>query len=214
MDKFNRRPNARQTRQKVLLAVFAFCIPAIWFGSLFAFGNDAAPWAILGYVILFGGFAVANGLAYMRRLKLWRATLKSMPEDQGPGYSSLEQAALQRLLNGAVWELGGAEVRERYNSGRGCVVTLGGPQVRLPAEAFQRLAAFRIEGIEAPVGACLWPDEDGRAAMLEFFTASDTAAFDWFRPAFEPTGDSAGLVRPPMAPVVSEASWKRFRYEG
>ncbi|WP_439470776.1 hypothetical protein [Brevundimonas sp.] len=214
MDKFDRRPNARQTRQKILLAVFAFCIPAIWFGSLFAFGNAAGPWAILGYVILFGGFGVVQARAYMRRLKLWQGTIKRQPEDQEPRYSPLERMTLDRLLQGSTWELGGALVRERYNSGRGCVVTLDGPKIGLPPATFERLVCLSVEGLDAPVGARLWPDEDGRAAMLEFFTTADTRTFDWSRPAFELIPVPAGLVQPSMAPVVSEASWKHFRYEG
>lgn len=99
-------------RQKLLLALVAFLLPAIWFGSLFAFGNDAAPWAILGYVIVFGGFAVYNAKAYLSRFELWRAGLKVQPE-QGPGFSPLELAALNALLGRGVATLAGIEVKER-----------------------------------------------------------------------------------------------------
>jgi hypothetical protein len=149
----------------------------------------------------------------MRRLKLWQGTIKRQPEDQEPGYSPLERVTLDRLLQGSTWELGGALVRERYNSGRGCVVTLDGPKIGLPPATFERLVCLSVAGLDAPVGARLWPDEDGRAAMLEFFTAADTRTFDWSRPAFELIPVAADLVQPSMAPVVSEASWKHFRYE-
>jgi hypothetical protein len=210
MDKFDRRPNRKQKRQKLVLALVAFLIPAIWFGSLFAFGNDAAPWAILGYVLLFGGVAALNGRAYLRRLDLWRAGMKAQPE-QGPGFSPLELAALNALLGGTVRGLAGMEVRQRYNSGHGCVTTLSGD---LPIGASDRVACFRIQGVDAPVGACFWPASGSEAAMIEFFTRGDSAELDWLGAPFDEIPMSSDLVRPEMRPVVSEASWKHFRYEG
>lgn len=210
MDKFDRRPNAKQKRQKLVLALFAFLIPAIWFGSLFAFGNAAAPWAILGYVVLFGGFGVYNAKAYVSRWKLWRDSLKMQP-GQGPGYSPLELAALNALLDGAAKDLAGVEVRERYNSGHGCITTLTGV---FPAGASERVACFRIQGVDAPVGACLWPSSGAEPAMIEFFTHGRTAQLDWLAAPFDDIPTPPDLARPVMRPVVSEASWKHFRYEG
>jgi len=209
MDKFNRRPNAKQMRHKLVVALVAFLIPAIWFGSLFAFGNDAAPWAILAYVLLFGGFGLLEARAVLRRFNLWRTGLNEQPEP-GPGFSPLELAALNALLNGAVFSLAGAEVRERYNSGHGCVVTITGA---LPPEASVYVACFRIRGVDTPIGACLWPNAGAEGAMLEFFTRGDTAQLDWLTAPFEEAPVSPDLTKPVMRPVVSEPSWKHFRYE-
>lgn len=50
--------------------------------------------------------------------------------------------------------------------------------------------------------------------MIEFFTRGDSADLDWLGAPFDEVPVSPDLARPVMRPMVSEASWKRFRYEG
>lgn len=218
MDKFDRRPTAKQKRAKLLWFVLAASIPASWFFTMFAFGNKALPWFFASYGALLAALLVFRGRAILSNSRLWEKGLNHQPEPWA-GFTPMElavieaadQAAPDARLRAA---LAGAEVALRYDSGHGAVSTIkGGRPLKSPA-VFDASLWFKVSGLDAPVGARLWPDAGGAPELIELFTEARTGRLDWTRAAFEVIDTPRAAPVPKTRPIVTEPQWKTFRDEG
>lgn len=222
MDKFNRRPSARGQARRLLVALLAFLLCGGAFAALFAFGNQAAPWVLGVYAFGLTLGALSQWQALRRNHRLWVSGLK-FQSHQGPGFSTLEAAAIGELLT-QMGPAGSAlrrhfaacEVVARYNSGTGGVTTF---QSRSPQPAPDHVVGsvfwFAVQGISSIVGCKFWADDEGLLTTLEFFTGGeDTSYLDWSALTFDvaPEGATRPAV-PMMRPVISEPRWVYYRPE-
>lgn len=222
MDKFNRRPSARERRQKWVLYLLAFLVPALGFFVLFAFQNGGAPW-VIGLVVVgsvLGAWARRGEL--MRHYRMWVAGLPVL-SDQGPGFSPLEAAAISNLLAQPGTEaaafrayLAGSQVIARYHSGLGAVTTLSSDRPRPVAKDFlDPVFFFKVDGLQTVVGCQFWNGADDATLVMEFFTGGEnTSKLDWTRVSFSDAPPDAPRPAVPMTPpTATEPQWVRFRLE-
>jgi|GEM_PF-2639161 len=222
MDKFNRRPSARERRQKWVLYLLAFLVPALGFFVLFAFKNDGAPW-VIGLVLVgaaLAGWARRGEL--MRHNRMWVAGLPVL-SPQGPGFSPLETAAISNLLAQSGTEaaafrayLAGSEVIARYHSGHGAVTTLSSDRPRPFAKDFlDPVFFFKVDELRSVVGCQFWSGDDDATLVVEFFTGGEnTSKLDWTRVSFSEAPPDAQRPAVPMTPpIVFEPQWVHFRLE-
>lgn len=124
---------------------------------------------------------------------------------------AVEEVAPESRLRAA---LAGAEVALRYDSGHGCVSTITGARPLASSAAFDAVVWFQVSGLNAPVGARLWPDAEGAPELIEMFTEARTGRHDWTRAAFEVIDPPDLAVIPQSRPIVTEPVWKTFAPEG
>lgn len=188
---------------------------------MIAFGNASIPWFLGFYVFCWTLALLARSQGLIRNYRLWRSGL-TFQDDQGPGFSTLEVAAIHELLVNAGPEamtlrrhFEGAEVVARYNSGRGGVTTFRSQYPRSVTEdVTDHISWFSVSDLGV-VGSKFWADQTGVVLMLEMFTGGrDTAHVDWTKVSFVAASEEQPRPRiPSMAPVISEPHWVRWRPE-
>ncbi|MNS98888.1 hypothetical protein D3C72_1332690 [compost metagenome] len=222
MDKFNRRPNSRTRKRQVLLVLLAFGLCAGCFGALIAFGNTGGLWVLgiyaCGLVIL----GISQWRAVARNHRLWLAGLNTQSH-QGPGFSTLETAAISHLFakagsneRGLRQHFSASEVIARYNSGVGSVTTFRSDRpCPVSAPVLDVTSWFQVEGLASVVGCRFWADDDGLLTTLEFFTGGeDTSWLEWATVSFDYAAEDAPRPNAPQTrPVASEPRWVHYRPE-
>ena len=222
MDKFSRRPNRKARVQNTVLALSAFTFAGGCFGVLIAFGNAAIPW-------FFGLYAFCWTLGFLfwqqrfvRNYFRWRSRTR-LQSQQGPGFSTLELAAIEQFLDRAGPQEAAArrhfeqaEVVSRYNSGAGGVTAIRSSQPwPWTKPATDNVSWFHIDQLNAVVGCQFWPGPAERLSILEIFAGdTNTAQLDWMTVTFRGADD--GLPHPPaptFAPIISEPRWVTWRPE-
>ena len=222
MDKFDRRPNSRARKRQILAALLAFGLCAGCFAVMIAFGNAGGLWVLgvyIGGLVMLG---VSQWKAVTRNHRLWLAGLNAQSQ-QGPGFSTLELAAISDLFARAGPDernlrqhFNTSEVVARYNSGAGSVTTFRSDSPRATPDLAQEAPSwFRVEGLTSVVGCRFWADSDGLLTIIEFFTGGDdTSALDWTAVTFDHADDEMARPSVPQAPpVASEPRWIRYRPE-
>lgn len=221
MDKFGRRPKAKDRRRKLLLYGVAFLVPAACFAVLFGFGNAGAPWVIGFYLACLTVGIVGGVIAARRRLRLWLIGFGVQPEPR-EGFTTLEVAAINDLIEHSGPE-GGAlrshfrlsEAVLRYNSGTGCVTTVRSDRPQPVSDAvLKHVSWYRLNGLPGKVGCKFWAS-DGVIDLMEIFCGGeDTRLIDWTRVTFIPDVDGPGAPRiPESRPIVTEPHLVRFRMD-
>lgn len=220
MDKFNRRPSKKARVRKAIYFIAAFLLAAGCFAIMIVFKNASLPWFLGLYVFSWTLAFLAWRQGILRNQRLWLSGLK-FQDVQGPGFSTLEVAAINDLLISAGSDtealrrhFNSAEVVARYNSGVGGVTTF---RRQYPRSAVNNVADhvswFLVDDLGAVVGAQFWADQTGVIVMLEVFTGGlDTRAFDWTRVTFTAAPDE--LPRPAIpstVPVITEPHWVHWR---
>ena len=206
--------------QKAIFFVAAFMFAAGCFAVLIVFKNASLPWFLGLYVFVWTLAFLAWRQGIIRNYRLWFSGLK-FQDEQGPGFSTLEVAAINELLAAAGPDAGalhrhfeGAEVVARYNSGVGGVTTFRSQFPRSVArDVTDHVSWFLVDDLGAVVGARFWADQTAAITMLEVFTGGlDTRAFDWTKVSFAAAPDE--LPRPAipsMEPVITEPHWVHWR---
>lgn len=220
MDKFNRRPSKKARVRKAIYFIAAFLLAAGCFAIMIVFKNASLPWFLGLYVFSWTLAFLAWRQGILRNQRLWLSGLK-FQDVQGPGFSTLEVAAINDLLISAGPDtealrrhFNSAEVVARYNSGVGGVTTFRSQYPRSAVNnVTDHVSWFLVDDLGAVVGAQFWADQTGVIVMLEVFTGGlDTRAFDWTRVTFTAAPDE--LPRPAIpstAPVITEPHWVHWR---
>jgi hypothetical protein len=221
LDKFNRRPTKKAQAQKAVFFVICFSLAAGGFAALIAFGNASIPWFLGIYAVFWVLAFLAWSKGLIRNYHLWRSGL-ILQDNQGPGFSTLEVAAINELLVKSGPEamalrrhFEGAEVVARYNSGLGGVTTFQSEYPRSVTEdVTNHISWFSVNDLGV-VGTKFWADQTGLIVMLEFFTGGrNTAHFDWTKVLFVAASEDLPRPRiPSMAPVITEPHWVRWQPE-
>lgn len=217
MDKFDRRPTAKQRRSKLLWFLLVATVPASWFLTMFAFGNKALPWFFASYGVLLVALMTVRGREALSNLGLWEKGLNYQPEPRA-GFTPMELAAIEVVDEAAPESrlraaLAGAEVALRYDSGHGCVSTITGAHPLAAPAAFDAAVWFQVSGLSAPVGARLWADAKGAPELIEMFTEARTGRHDWTRATFAVIDPPRLAVIPQSRPIVTGPMWKTFAPE-
>ncbi|WP_426025020.1 hypothetical protein [Brevundimonas sp. TSRC1-1] len=220
MDKFNRRPSRKARARKAIFFVAAFMLAAGCFAVLIVFKNASIPWFLGLYVFSWTLAFLAWRQGVIRNYRLWFSGLK-FQDVQGPGFSTLEVAAINELLAVAGPDAGllrrhfeDAEVVARYNSGVGGVTTFRSQHPRSPvSDITNHVSWFLVDDLRAVVGAQFWADETGVLVMLEVFTGGlDTRAFDWTKVSFATAPEELPKPSiPSMPPLITEPHWVYWR---
>lgn len=188
---------------------------------MIAFGNASIPWFLGLYVFFWTLALLAWRQGLIRNYRLWRTGL-IFQDDQGPGFSTLEVAAINELLANSGSEamalrrhFEGAEVVARYNSGLGGVTTIRSQYPRsVMDDVTNHVSWFSVSDLGV-VGSRFWTDQTGVVVMLEVFTGGrDTAHVDWTKVSFVAASEDLPRPRiPSIAPVITEPHWVRWRPE-
>ena len=195
MDKFVRRPSARERRRKLGFLVLAFLAVGGWFATLFVFGNQGAPWLLAVYGVL---IVVLGRMRFKEELSFSRLAARNTPlqSTQGPGFSPMEVAAVQALVEHVGPQVApyfrNAEVILRWNTGSGCLTAIrSSTPVAINDQALEFVSWFEVRGLSSPVGCRFWKNQE-TIDVMEFFCAGErTVDLDWHRVEFSsaPAGD-------------------------
>jgi hypothetical protein len=189
---------------------------------LFAFKNEGARW-VIGVVLVGAGLGHwARRGEFLRRARAWFDGLPVLSQ-QGPGFSTLEAAAISHLLAQSETEtvafrayLARSEVIARYHSGLGAVTMFSSDRPRPPTTGFlDAVFFFQVEGLQSVVGCQFWNGEDDISMIVEFFAGGEnTSKLDWTRVSFSDAPPDAPRPAVPMTPPTAlEPRWVRFRPE-
>ncbi len=193
--------------------VFAGVAVAVgsWFVALFAFGNAGAFWLLAIYGCLLVYLAVIRWREELSALHLWVGGVPLQPA-QHSGFSPLELAAIQdedgrdgHLRAELIRHLKTADVRLRWNTGKGCLVVITNDTlIKLDRPSDELVCWFLIKGIRHPVGSKLW-SQNGVIDLLEFFCDADTRSVDWTTASFTPTFDVGLRPSVPLSRPIFDA---------
>lgn len=205
-----------------MIALSAFTFAGGCFGVLIAFGNAAIPWFVGLYAFCWTLGFLFWQQRFIRNYFRWRSGSR-LQSQQGPGFSTLELAAIEQLIDRAGAKTDNArryfefaEVFSRYNSGSGGVTAIASvhpwPWVEALAED---VSWFHIDELNAVVGCKFWPGSAEGLSTLEIFAgAARTAQLDWTTVSFQAPKDA--LPYPPVptfAPIITEPRWVTWRPE-